>query len=75
MLNLNYYFTEEGTLRFPTYYDYCLYMDLVRDDDWSIKDIVTHALESDLVDEEETDGMFNELYDRLAISAKKCRGW
>lgn len=66
MLGFNYYFTKEGSIRFPKYMDYCLYMTIQRDSSWSVKQIVDHAFESDLVDEEETDGLYEKCFDCIA---------
>ena len=62
----NYYFTEEGSIRFPKYMDYCLYMTVQRDNSWSVKQIIDHAFESDIVDEEETEGLYRQCFDYVA---------
>lgn len=66
MLFFNYYFTEEGSIRFPKYMDYCLYMTVQRDNSWSVKQIIDHAFESDIVDEEETEGLYAQCFDYVA---------
>lgn len=70
MLSLNYYFTENGSIRFPKYIDYCRYMNLVRDKkEWTMRDIIVHAFESDLVDEEESVELFSDIFDTMCEEA------